>query len=174
MDSNSAPFLQSAARTGSRRPAMMFWDIDSDHGLPGVIAPSSLSRVVLVFRRLVGCLLPHLHPVVDRIPVVVRVAAPHRRRIDRVTLVAPPTRGAMARRRETAVVAALGTGPRRVAQLVMTGASRATGALRVDRVVTRSVPGHHHAIGPGTDRAVAAARIAPKAMTGASHATAAT
>ncbi len=58
----------------------------------------TLSHNGALVRRLGGCLLPHLHLVVARIPVVVRVAALRHHRIDQVTRVAQAAHATVHRR----------------------------------------------------------------------------
>ena len=73
-------------------------------------------------RRLGGCLLPHLHLVVARIPVVVRVAALRPHRIDQVTPVVRVA-AATAHRHGTDSMP-LADGPRPVARPLTIGVIR--------------------------------------------------
>ena len=114
----------------------------------------TLSHNGALVRRLGGCLLPHLHLVVARIPVVVRVAAPRHHRIDQVTRVAQAA-DATVHRRATGSKPLAG-GPRPVAQVVMIGVILVRAANRVGRAVPLSAPGH--GVNPMIGHAVVALR----------------
>ncbi len=117
----------------------------------------TLSHNGALVRRLGGCLLPHLHLVVARIPVVVRVAALRHHRIDQVTPDVRPA-AATAHRHVTGSML-LADGPRPVARALMIGEMRARVAIRADRAVPPSAQGH------GGRPMIARAVVAPRAGT---------
>ena len=130
--------------------------------------PWTLSHAASALRRLVGCLLPHLHLVVDRIPVVVRVVAHPQHRIDRVTLDVARTQDVKARHRAN-VAPAVPAGPRPAALRSMTVVRRGIGVGRVGPAGPSIVLGARRANARVMDRVVAPVRAEPRATTDVSR-----